>query len=407
MSEKNLIREQVQKFYNQRPYPPPVKNLDNYRQRWQDVGRQRAEFHLHWPHKPYQESLSILVAGCGTSQAARHALRNPKDRVVGIDLSPTCIRHTEKLKRKYRLDNLEVRQLPVEHAPELEGPFDKIICTGVLHHLPDPDEGLRALRDVLKPEGTMYLMVYAAYGRHGVNMLQKYARLLKVGVTDAEITDFANTLMALPLNHPLAELLGDSPDFRTKAGLADALLNPLDRAYTIPQLFEWIAGAGLRFKRWVRQAPYLPQCGAFAETPHVNRLTALPDPEQFAAMELLRGTMVRHSLIIYRDDTPENPIPAFDGDDWLNYVPIRLPETICVEERLPPGATGVLINQNHTDNDLYLPINAAEKQQYEAIDGKLTIHEIIKKSGTNLESAHIFFEHLWWFDQVVFDIFGR
>jgi SAM-dependent methyltransferase len=332
MSEKNLIREQVQKFYNQRPYPPPVKNLDEYRQRWQDVGRQRAEFHLHWPHKPYQESLSILVAGCGTSQAARHALRNPKDRVVGIDLSPTCIRHTEKLKRKYRLDNLEVRQLPVEHAPELEGPFDKIICTGVLHHLPDLDEGLRALRDVLKPEGTMYLMVYAAYGRHGINLLQKYARLLKVGVTDAEITDFANMLMALPLDHLLAQLLGDSPDFRTKAGLADALHNPLDRAYTIPQLFEWIAGAGLRFRRWVRQAPYLPQCGAFAETPHVDRLTTLPEIEQFAAMELLRSTMLRHSLIVYRGDTPENPMPVFNGDGWLNYVPIRLPETICVEK---------------------------------------------------------------------------
>ncbi len=267
MSERQnqANQAQVQDFYNQRPYPPPVNDLDGYRQRWQDVSRRWADFHLHWPHQPYREDIAILVAGCGTSQAAKHALRNPAAQVVGIDLSSTSIQHTEALKRKYQLDNLEVRLLPIERAVELERRFDKIVCTGVLHHLPNPDEGLRALREVLAPKGTLHLMVYAAYGRQGVYMLQEYAHLLEVGDTDEEITDFANTLMELPQDHPLARLLGGSPDFRTKAGLADALLNPQDRAYTVPQLFDLISDAGLQFGRWLRQAPYLPQCGAFAE----------------------------------------------------------------------------------------------------------------------------------------------
>jgi SAM-dependent methyltransferase len=403
MKGKNTIRNRVQEFYDQRPYPPPVKNLDDYRQRWQDEVRRRSDFHLHWPHQPYQEDLSILVAGCGTSQAAKHALRNPAALVVGIDLSPTSIQHTEELKRKYQLDNLEVHQLPIERAGELRQQFDKIICTGVLHHLPDPDAGLLALREVLAPDGALHLMVYAAYGRYGVYMLQEYARLLGVGDTDAEITDFANTLMALPLDHPLARLLGESPDFRTKAGLADALLNPQDRAYTVPQIFDLITAAGLQFGRWVRHAPYLPQCGAFAETPHADRLRVLRKPEQFAAMELLRGTMLRHSLIAYQDDAIEKSMPTFDGDGWLKYVPIRLPETICVEEKLPPGAAGVLINQNHTDKDLYLPIDAIEKRMFEAIDGILSIAEISKKLSADQKSLRSFSERLWWFDQIVFD----
>ena len=50
--------------------------------------------------------------------------------------------------------------------------FDQIVCTGVLHHLADPDVGLSALRSVLKPDGAMQLMVYAPYGRTGIYMLQ-------------------------------------------------------------------------------------------------------------------------------------------------------------------------------------------------------------------------------------------
>ena len=82
----------------------------------------------------------------------------------------------QQLKRKYNLTNLETRQLPIEGAAALGRSFDLIVCTGVLHHLADPDAGLRALRSVLKPEGAMYLMVYAPYGRTGVYMLQDYCR---------------------------------------------------------------------------------------------------------------------------------------------------------------------------------------------------------------------------------------
>jgi 2-polyprenyl-3-methyl-5-hydroxy-6-metoxy-1,4-benzoquinol methylase len=79
--------------------------------------------------------------------------------VVGIDVSVTSPEHTERLKQKYNLRNLETRQVQIEDVNELERQFDHIICTGVLHHLADPDAGLRALRSVLKPDGAMYLMI--------------------------------------------------------------------------------------------------------------------------------------------------------------------------------------------------------------------------------------------------------
>jgi SAM-dependent methyltransferase len=398
----SAIAAQVNAFYERHPYPPPLDDLDAYRRSWDDR-RRRAESHLFWPDQPYRDDRSILVAGCGTTQAAHYAMRWPRARVLGIDISANSIAFTQALKRKYALDNLEVRRLSVERAAQLGQTFEHVVCTGVLHHLPDPDAGLRALRDVLAPSGALHLMVYAPYGRAGVYMLQEYCRRLRVGGTDSDLRDLAATLKALPPEHPVALLLRTSPDFANTAGLADALLHPQDRSYSVPQLLNFLSHAGLTFGRWLRQAPYLPWCGALASTPHHRRLVGLAPEAQYAAVELFRGTMVRHSVVAYRSDRPSESAVRFDGDAWLGYTPIRLPGTLEVRDRVPPGAAAVLINRNHSYTDLYLPIDAREERLLAAIDGERTIAEICLAREAR-SGSRAFFERLWRWDQVVFDI---
>jgi SAM-dependent methyltransferase len=396
------VAGQVSAFYECHPYPPPVDDLEAYRQIW-DAPRRRAYSHLFWPAEPYREDRSILVAGCGTTQAAHYALRWPRAQVIGIDVSAKSIAFTQALKCKYALANLELRQLAVERVAELGRGFEHVVCTGVLHHLPDPDAGLRALRDVLEPTGALNLMVYAPYGRAGVYMLQDYCRRLGLGHTAPEIRDLAASLKALPPDHPLAPLLRNSPDFADKAGLADALLHPQDRSYSVPQLLDFLGRAGLAFGRWVRQAPYLPWCGAIASTPHQSRLVGLTAEAQYAAIELFRGTMVRHSVVAYREDRPTRGAPVnFDGEAWLGYIPIRLPDTRAVRDRLPKGAAVVLINRNHTYTDLYLPIDARQERLLAAIDGERTIEEICRER-CDRSLARAFFRQLWQWDQVVFN----
>ncbi|MGA7291483.1 MAG: class I SAM-dependent methyltransferase [Terriglobales bacterium] len=404
------VADEVRDFYDRYPYPPPVDNLEKYQLQWQDRQRRRADYHLFWPGRPYKEDQSILIAGCGTSQAAKHALRWPAAQVTGIDCSAMSVLSTEELKRKYNLKNIRVLQLPIEQISELGMTFDQIVCTGVLHHLTDPDSGLSALRSVLKPDGAMHLMVYAPYGRTGVYMLQEFCRRIGIHATDGEIRDLIQALGALPPGHPLETVLSQAPDFRNEAALADALLHPQDRAYSVPQLFDFIENAGLTFGRWVRQAPYSVHCGVITKLPQARRMTRLPLAEQYAAIELFRGTMARHSVIVYRSDREDGPDQIrFADDAWLDYVPIRMSDTISVQDRLPPGAACVLINQTHTYRDLFLPIGSAEKQLFDAIDGVRNIADIVgrtlpssnARAGSDI--ARGFFEKLWWHDQVVFD----
>jgi len=404
------ISEEVRAFYEQHPYPPPAESLDKYRRLWQDPQRRRADFHLFWPDRPYSQDYSILIAGCGTSQAAKHALRWPAARVTGIDFSASSVRSTLELKRKYRLDNLTVRELPIERAEELGASFDQIVCTGVLHHLADPQAGLRALRGVLDREGAMQLMVYAPYGRTGIYMLQEFCALLGVKASDGEIRDLMSALQALPAGHPLEAVLREAPDFRDEAALADALLHPQDRAYSVPQFLDFLANGALAFGRWVRQAPYLPQAGVMARIPQASRMADLSPAEQYRAAELFRGTMLRHSAIVYRDDGPEaGQRMDFAGDAWLKCIPIRMPDTLCLQERLPAGAAAVLINQTHTYRDLFLPIDATEKRLFDAINGDRSVGDIVARAARTapatsvLEVARGLFERLWRYDQVVFD----
>ena len=120
-------------------------------------------------------------------------------------------------------------------------------------------------------------------------------------------------------------------------------------------------------------------------------------------IELFRGTMVRHAAVAYQSERAARSASIdFDGEAWLGYVPIRLPDTIAVRERLPPGAAAVLINRNHTYTDLYLPIDARQERLLSAIDGERTIAEIGRDQGDR-DLARAFFRQLWRWDQVVFD----
>ncbi len=382
-------------FYDRHPYPPPVDDLDAIASR-SSTGPDRVAHHLIWPDRALDSTGSILVAGCGTAQAARHALRNPDAEVVGIDVSETAIEHTRRLIERHHITNLRIEQLAIEEVDRSGRRFDHIVCTGVLHHLDDPAVGLAALRSVLAPHGAITLMVYAPYGRTGIYLLQEYCRRLGLSTDPADITELVATLGELPDGHPLSRLLRTSPDFQHDDALADALLNPRDRAYAVPELLALIEGADLRFGRWERQAPYLPDCGSISETPHAARIAALPTHEQYAAVELFRGTIERHTVIAFAADDHASGHVPFDRADRL--VPIPIPTVIAVDDptRLPPGAAAALLNRAHTSTDLVMFVDDDELARFRAIDGVRTIGEL----GNG---ARALVERLWRHDLVVID----
>ncbi len=275
----------------------------------------------HWVFgstRPADKPLNALIAGGGTGDAtimlAQQMARDGRPgSVTWLDRSSASLRIARARAAVRKLDNIVWEQRSLLDLPDSGlGLFDYIDCCGVLHHLPDPAEGLRALVSVLAPGGGLGLMVYAPHGRTGVYMIQDALRTLAPpDRPPAERLDIARRVMRhLPETAWLR--LNRNVDDQSKggdAGLYDLLLNPRDRSFTVPALNTLLADAGLRPACWVEPLRYDP--APLMPDPKLRaRLTDMDPVERAALAESLAGNMSVHIVYCVRaGDTPDRADP--------------------------------------------------------------------------------------------------
>ncbi|MEY4772851.1 MAG: hypothetical protein RLZZ346_2106, partial [Cyanobacteriota bacterium] len=158
----------VSAFYDRFPYPgDPLQDgpPPGYNWRW-CVDAAYAACTGALP--PAGHPLRILDAGCGTGVSTDYlAHLNPGAEILAVDISPGTLEVArERLRRsgggaqaRVRIENRSLLEL------QGEGPFDYINSVGVLHHLREPEAGLRALAALLKPGALLHLFLYADGGR--------------------------------------------------------------------------------------------------------------------------------------------------------------------------------------------------------------------------------------------------
>lgn len=106
----------------------------------------------------------VLEAGCGTGcQTKTLAAANPQARIVAMDRSPQSLSLAKEAVAGVGLNNVEFQQGDIYAPPFVDRRFDHIFVCFVLEHLPDPVDGLRSLRRLLKPGGTITVIE----GDHG------------------------------------------------------------------------------------------------------------------------------------------------------------------------------------------------------------------------------------------------
>ena len=98
----------------------------------------------------------ILNAGFGNHTLLKSLNKLPAE-FVGIDSNKVVGKVYRKLKN-YK--NITIMKADIFNMPFKDESFDKIWCSGVIHHTPDPEKALQKLVKVLKKNGRIYLMIY-------------------------------------------------------------------------------------------------------------------------------------------------------------------------------------------------------------------------------------------------------
>ncbi|WGW05488.1 class I SAM-dependent methyltransferase [Tropicibacter oceani] len=326
------------------------------------------DHHLFGGARDWSQPLRALVAGGGTGDGLiqlAQVLTNagaPFD-ITYVDLSTASRAVAEARAQARGLTGIRFHTGSLLDAPDY-GQFDYIDCCGVLHHLPQPEEGFKALRAALAPGGGLGFMVYAPYGRSGVYPLQEAFGALFDGV-DAEtrLRQARDIVAALPKGHPFATNPNLGDHTQSDAGFYDLLLHGQDRSYDIPQLLDVLDQTGWRLQGF--PTPALYDLSRIAPRPG-----GLSDAKAMEVAEKLHGTLKMH--IAYAVPAGDTRKPAKGSNRQLvphlrGVQPRALAQAVAQGKPIP-----VTLPELRTT--LRLPREAAAL--IAGIDGKRTLAQI-------------------------------
>lgn len=323
----NASRDPVAAQYEAYPYPPRDPKDETRRLVVGSPSHLAEVRHYGFAGAlPAGRPFRVLVAGGGTGDALvmlaqQLAWSGIAADICYLDLSAASRAIAEARIRARGLAGVRFVTGSILDVAELApGPWDYIDCCGVLHHLPDPAQGLGALVAVMAEAGAIGVMLYGELGRTGVYPLQRALSLMIRDRSPRDSAAFARRLIAaLPESNWIRRnpflvdhLSGED------AALYDLLLHSRDRAYRVPQINELLAGAGLELASWIEPAKYDPATW-IAEPEALAVAAMLDDLSRAALAEDISGAMKTHVFYAVRRGRAAQAVARF-GDPSL--VPV-------------------------------------------------------------------------------------
>lgn len=116
-----------------------------------------GKFSRLYPYDRYKDA-RVLEVGCGMGTMSMNwALQGAK--VTPIDLTPTAVKQTKRRFELKRIDRTPC-QAQAERLPFPDNTFDYVYSWGVLHHTPNTAKTIEELHRVVKPGGSVGVMLY-------------------------------------------------------------------------------------------------------------------------------------------------------------------------------------------------------------------------------------------------------
>jgi tetratricopeptide (TPR) repeat protein/SAM-dependent methyltransferase len=220
--------------YEENPYP-----------RWLTMNRNLPASYVDriagWiaPNAPVLAATSatpaILVAGCGTGKGAiglAQACAN--SRCLALDLSRASLAYAARMARQLGVANLEFVQGDILDLPDEEA-YDLVSCTGVLHHMAEPERGLERLLRTLKPGGYLMVALYSERARRDIVLVRELVARHGLDASAPGIRACRELVRNDPAGRFRA-LIEEDNDFYSTSMVRDLLFHVQERRYRIPEI---------------------------------------------------------------------------------------------------------------------------------------------------------------------------
>ena len=208
----------MRQFYEAAPFPgyPPRDSLQALRAR-----AERSQF-VRLLDDAIPGDARILEVGCGTGQMSLYLAR--ADRVViGADLSRSSLLLAAAAARRFGLNRVRFVETDLNRSGFRTGAFDVVVCSGVLHHTPEPRASFARIVPLARPGGVIVLGLYNPIARIPLRMRRLVARL--------------TGYRWLPFD-PVLRDRRNEPD-RRLAWLRDQYRHPEEHRHTIAEVQQW------------------------------------------------------------------------------------------------------------------------------------------------------------------------
>jgi len=242
---EDLVSKKVQEQYEEHPYP-----------RWRHTNRILSNNFIYWLNKEIEPNKieyndkfnnpNVLIAGCGTGSQSVSAMRYKNANILAIDLSKSSLAYAKRKTEEFNIRNIEYMQADILQLKKLNKKFDIIESTGVLHHMKDPNEGLKVLVDILEPHGFLNLALYSKVARQHVVKAKELIKEKNYKNTTKDIKDFRKDILDKRVD-PLIQKVTAYLDFYSTSMTRDLLFHVQEHRFTIPQISVILKDLNLEF----------------------------------------------------------------------------------------------------------------------------------------------------------------
>lgn len=191
--------------------------------------------------------------------------------------------------------------------------YDFINCVGVLHHLPDPNKGLRALAEQMKEGALMHIFVYSALGRREIMLMQEALALLQGGKYD-DFTEGVKlgraVFAALPDDSRVKKRENErwAMENERDSTFADMYLHPQEVDYTVDTLMQWVdtvKDLGVEFAGFSNPKLWNVERLLAKDPAVLAKAKALSEREQWRLCEILDpDTYTHYEFFLVKGKTP-------------------------------------------------------------------------------------------------------